>query len=187
MNRTDFRAGYRGHSALGKTNMREINEAGINLIMSFEGIPDGDPTTVKLDPYMDPIQIWTIGWGHAISIDNRFLKGAADKLRVKAMFKDGITLEEATLLLKSDLLKFCRGVEAIVRVPLTNNQFAALVSFAFNVGLGNLNKSTLLRLVNERKFSLAASEFPKWNKAGGKVLSGLTRRRTAESKLFLTL
>lgn len=167
--------------------MREINEAGINLIKSFEGIPDGDPTTVKLDPYMDPIQIWTIGWGHAISIDNRFLKGAADKSRVKAMFKDGITLEEATLLLKSDLLKFCRGVEAILKAPFTDNQFAALVSFAFNVGLGNLNKSTLLRLVNEHKFSLAALEFPRWNKSGGRVLPGLTRRRAAEAKLFLEL
>lgn len=55
--------------------MREIKEAGINLIKSFEGIPDGDPTTSKLDSDMDPIQIWTIGWGHAIAIVNRFLKG----------------------------------------------------------------------------------------------------------------
>lgn len=166
--------------------MREINEAGINLIKSFEGILDGDPSTVKLDPYLDPIQIWTIGWGHAIAVDNRFLKGAADKPRVKAMFKDGITVEEATLLLKSDLLKFCRGVEAIVKVPITDNQFAALVSFAFNLGIGNLAKSTLLRRVNEKNFPAAAQEFAKWNKAGGKVLKGLTRRRAAEAQLFLT-
>lgn len=166
--------------------MREINDAGINLIKSFEGIVDGDPSTVKLDPYLDPIQIWTIGWGHAITMDNRFLKGPADKPRVKAMFKDGITIEEATLLLKSDLLKTCRGVEAIVKVPISDNQFAALVSFAFNAGLANLTKSTLLRLVNERNFADAALEFAKWNKAGGQVLKGLTRRRAAEAQLFLT-
>jgi lysozyme len=166
--------------------MREINEAGVNLIKSFEGIVDGDPSTVKLDPYLDPIQIWTIGWGHAISVGTRFLKGADDKPLVKAMFPDGITLEEATLLLKSDLLKFTRGVESVVKVPLTDNQFAALVSFAFNVGLANLMKSTLLRRVNEQNFAAAALEFQKWNKAGGKVLRGLTRRRAAEAQLFLT-
>lgn len=166
--------------------MRDINEAGINLIKSFEGILDGDPTTVKLDPYLDPIQIWTIGWGHAIAVGNRFLKGADDKPRVKAMFAGGITKDEAVQLLRTDLMKFCRGVEAIVKVPITDNQFAALVSFAFNAGVMNLTKSTLLRLVNEQQFEAAAPEFAKWNKAGGKALKGLTRRRAAEAQLFLT-
>ena len=166
--------------------MRDINEAGINLIKSFEGIVDGDPTTVKLDPYLDPIGIWTIGWGHAITMDNRFLKGAADKPRVKTMFAGGITTDEATLLLRSDLLKACRGVESLVKTPISDNQFAALVSFAFNAGLANLAKSTLLRLVNEQKFTAASQEFAKWNKAGGKVLKGLTRRRAAEAQLFMT-
>ena len=166
--------------------MREINQAGLNLIKSFEGILDGDPSTVNLDPYIDPVGIWTIGWGHAISVGGSFLRGEQNRKQAQALYPVGLTMDQAEALLRADLLDTCRDVEAAVTVPLTDNQFAALVSFTFNLGVGNLKKSTLLRLVNAGDFAGAAQEFKKWNRAGGKVLLGLTRRREAEATLFQT-
>ena len=164
--------------------VREINQAGLDLIKSFEGIVDGDPTTVNLDPYLDPVGIWTIGWGHAIRDGNDFLRGRENKKRASALYAGGITREQAETLLKADLIDACRDVQAMVGPRCSDNQFAALVSFAFNCGVTNLKKSTLLRLFTAGDFTGAATEFVKWNKAAGKVLAGLTRRREAESALF---
>ncbi len=165
--------------------MREINQAGFELIKSFEGILDGDPTTVNLDPYLDPIDIWTIGWGHAIRVGSDFLRGRENRARARALYPGGVTRAQAEVLLRADVLDKCRDVEAAVKVPLTDNQFSALVCFTYNVGSANLSRSTLLRLVNERNFVAASQEFVKWNKADGKVLEGLTRRRKAEAELFM--
>jgi len=167
--------------------IREVNDATVELIKSFEGIPDGDPSTVNLDPYLDPIGIWTIGWGHAISHGNDFLRGPANRALAKSLFPGGITLEQAEALLRSDLIDTGKDVLALVAVDLTDNQYGALVSFTFNLGLGNLRKSTLLRLLNSGDYDGASDEFLKWNRAGGKVMNGLTRRRTAERDLFLLL
>jgi len=164
--------------------MREINQAGIDLIKSFEGIEDGDPTTVNLDPYLDPVGIWTIGWGHAIVKDGRFLKGAFAAKVAKMLYPNGITREQAERLLREDVEKHARALDALVTVELTDNQYAALASFVFNLGPENLRRSALLRFVNEKRFEQAASEFKRWNKAGGKVLPGLVRRRAAEAELF---
>jgi lysozyme len=164
--------------------LRDINKAGLELIKSFEGIPDGDPTTVKIDPYLDPVGIWTIGWGHAISLGGRFLRGKENRKAARDLYRGGITLEQAEQLLRADLLDACRDVAAVVKVPLSDNQFAALVSFAFNCGCTNLAKSTLLRKLNQRDYAGAAAEFTRWNKSAGKVLAGLTRRRAAEAALF---
>ena len=166
--------------------MREINQAGLDLIKRFEGLRDGNPTTVNLDPYLDPVSIWTIGWGHAIRVGNDFLRGSQNKSRARALYPGGITITQAEVILRGDLMDTCRDVEAAVTVPLNDNQFAALVSFTFNLGIGNLRKSTLLRLVNAGDFAGAAQEFKKWNRAGGQVLLGLTKRRTAEKILFET-
>lgn len=166
--------------------MREINKAGVELVKSFEGIVDGDPATVNLDPYLDPIGIWTIGWGHAIWQGGDFVRGKENRKKAQSLYPGGITLAQAEALLRADLLDTCRDVESVLKVKVIDNQFAALVSFAYNVGIGNLKKSTLLRLVNAGDFANAANEFVKWNKAGGRVLAGLTRRREAEAKLFRT-
>ena len=166
--------------------MREINQAGLELIKSFEGLPDGDPSTVNLDPYLDPVGIWTIGWGHAIRVGNDYLRGPQNRARARALYPGGITIQQAEMILRGDLMDTCRDVEAAVTVPLTDNQFAALVSFTFNLGVGNLRKSTLLRLVNAGDFAGASQEFKKWNRSGGRVLAGLTRRREAEATLFKT-
>jgi lysozyme len=164
--------------------MRELSQTGLDLIKSFEGIADGDPTTVNLDPYLDPVGIWTIGWGHAIRVGKDFLRGKENKKQAFALYPGGITIPQAEALLRADVMDKCRDVQSLVKRQVNDNQFAALVSFAYNCGAANLEKSTLLRLVNAGDFAGAANEFPKWNKSQGKVLPGLTRRRAAEAELF---
>ena len=166
--------------------MRDLNDAGLDLIKSYEGIPDGDPATVNIDPYLDPVGIWTIGWGHAISVGGAYLRGRQNRKAAFDLYPGGITMEQAEALLRGDVLDTCRDVEALVEAPLTDNQYAALVSFTFNLGRGSLAKSTLLRKLNDGDYAGAAAEFPRWNKAGGKVLKGLVERRAAEAELFST-
>lgn len=137
------------------------SQKGIDLIKKFEGC--------RLEAYKCPAGIWTIGYGHT--------KGV----------KDGqiITQEQAEEFLREDLRIFEQTVESCVKVPLSQNQFDALVSFCYNCGSGALKTSTLLRLLNEGNYSSAADQFLRWNKAGGKVLAGLTRRREEERVMFL--
>ncbi len=165
--------------------IREVNDAGLALIKEFEGIRDGNRTTPNIDPYMDPVEIWTIGWGHAIRSGGRFLRGEADRSLCHALYPDGLSREQCEQLLRADLLGFCRDVSAALTVPTTDSQFAALVSFSYNLGVGALKSSTLLKYHNRSKFLEASEFFERWNKAGGKVLPGLTRRRLAEKKLYL--
>lgn len=160
-------------------------QAGIQLIKAFEGLPDGNPQTVNLDPYMDPLGIWTIGWGHALSWQGRWLTGMRDRKIVDSLYPVGITPEEAQSLLAADLVGREREVMARIIPEITQEMFDALISFHFNTG-GITAKSCLLRdLINAGKFREAAEQFPKWNKGGGKVISGLVRRRAAERELFL--
>jgi len=165
--------------------MRTINARGLELVKSFEGIMDGDPTTVNLDPYCDPVGIWTIGWGHAV-VDPLTGKFVRKHTRAKELYPQGITLPQAETLLAADLLDASRDVEALTRWDINDNQFSALVSFQFNTGA--LHGSTLLRRLNEGDEAGAAAEFPRWNKGrvNGRlvVLPGLVRRRQAERELF---
>ena len=138
--------------------------AGLDLIKFYEGL--------RLEKYRDAVGKWTIGYGHLI-LENESFPGP-------------LTLAQAEDLLRADLAMTERGIHRQVTVDLNQNQFDALVAFAFNVGLGNLQSSTLLRLLNQGQYAAAADQLPRWNKAGGKELLGLTRRRDAERKLFLT-
>lgn len=97
------------------------------------------------------------------------------------------TLNESAVTLERDLVKFEQGVEALVKVPLTQNQFDVLVSFAFNCGLGALQKSTLLKKVNAQDFDAVPTELMKWTRAGGGAVPGLVRRRRAEAKMWRSL
>lgn len=157
----------------------------LQLIKSFEGICDGDPTTVNLDPYLDPVGIWTIGWGHAIRVNGRFLKGPADKALAYSIYPGGITLAQAEVLLANDV-----GADEIylnaVFPNLTQNQFDALVSFTFNVGLGEFETSTLYKKIKAADIAGAGGQFGRWIYSEGKVLPGLVKRRAAERDLFLT-
>jgi lysozyme len=165
---------------------RDVCQAGIDLVKAFEGIPDGDPTTVNIDPYLDPIQIWTIGWGHAIRQNGRFLRGTPDRAAAFALYPGGITKNQAEGLLAADLMDVGRDVQPLVTVLLSDNEFAALVSFAFNLGINNLKSSTLLRELNEGDRVAASDQFGRWVLAGGVKMEGLVRRRRAERDLFLT-
>lgn len=151
--------------------MQKINEAGLDLIESFEGY--------FAKWYPDPAHGWkvpTIGYGHTAMSGPPSYKDDPDLSLTKA---------QARALLRKDLGKYEAAVRKAVTVPLTDNQFSALVSFTYNLGPGNLRKSTLLRKLNKGDNAGAAREFKKWNRAGGRVLRGLTRRRLAERDLFL--
>lgn len=145
---------------------RQINQAGIDMVKHFEGL--------YLKAYLCPAKVWTIGYGHT-----------------GLKHKDGtvyagrtVTKAEAEELLRYDLRVFEERVQRFVKVPLSDNEYAALVSFDFNTGA--LGRSTLLKKLNAGDRAGAADEFLRWNKAGGRVLNGLTRRRRAERELFLS-
>lgn len=143
----------------------QINQSGLTIVKSFEGL--------ELQAYQDSVGVWTIGYGHTAAA------GPPDVFPGQR-----ITEAEAENILKKDLELFENGVRELVTVPLTSNQFSALVVFAFNVGLGALGNSTLLRKLNAGDYSGASNEFPRWVKAGGRTLPGLVRRRNAERALF---
>ncbi|MBK1616057.1 glycoside hydrolase family 24 [Rubrivivax gelatinosus] len=170
--------------------LRDMPDEGLELVKSFEGIPDGDPRTVNIDPYLDPVGIWTIGWGHAIADSaGRWLRGPAAAAQARALYPGGITKAQAETLLRADLLDACRDVQALATVALDDGAFGALVSFCFNLGAGALQKSTLLKKLNAGDAAAAADQFLVWDKARVdgvlQPLPGLTRRRRAERALFL--
>jgi lysozyme len=163
----------------------EISDAGVNLIKGYEGLVDGNPKTVNLDPYMDPVGIWTIGWGHAIPYGKGLLTGRDKAPIIRQLYPDGITRADAVALLKSDIKAHARPVDAWVKVPLTQNQYDALVSLVFNIGPGNFQKSQVFARLNKGDYKGAAAAFLNHVKAKGRVLPGLVRRRKEESALFL--
>ena len=142
---------------------RWINPAGEDLIKSFEGL--------SLTAYPDPASgaaPWTIGWGHT---------GPGIGPGVT------ITADQAEGYFHADLLRFCQAVQVMAPVA-TDNQFAALVSFAYNCGVANLKGSTLLRMHNHGDYAGAAVQFGLWVHGDGKVLPSLVSRRAAEARLY---
>lgn len=150
---------------------RSISSTGLAIVQAFEGClkPVGKGW---FKPYICPAGVLTIGWGHTNHHGRKF-----DPSSVWSQ-------KECDEALAEDMRGFEDGVTKAVRVPLKQHQYDALVSFAYNCGLGNLGKSTLLRKVNAGDMAGAAAEFAKWNKGGGRVLAGLVRRRKSESLLF---
>jgi lysozyme len=157
-----------------------ISEAGIQLIKSFEGCHNS--------PYKCPATLWTIGYGRVLYPDQARLK--TDERASYPLRSEHNRLwnaDEIDALLEADLDRFSAGVRRLCPAAVDSQcRLDALVSFAFNVGLGNLQSSTLRMKFNRADYSGAAEEFLKWNKAGGKVLNGLVRRREAERALFLS-
>lgn len=145
----------------------KLNQSGIELMHEFEGL--------KLTSYLCPANKWTIGYG------NTFYENGT-----KVQPNQTITKSRALELFRNVVNNsFSQPIRNLLKVELNENQFSALVCFAYNVGMGNLRKSTLLRKVNSNpNDETIRNEFLKWNKAGGKVLTGLTRRRTAEANLY---
>ena len=139
---------------------RVISAEGTALIKKFEGC--------ELTSYQDSVGVWTIGYGHT--------KGVYAGM--------SITQEEAEQMLLIELEEYEGYIEKYVVVPLTQNQFDALVVWVYNLGPTNLRRSTLLKELNSGNYTAAGKEITKWNKAGGKVLTGLVKRREAEAELF---
>jgi lysozyme len=143
-----------------------ISENGLKLIAQFEGI--------SLKPYQDCVGLFTIGIGHLIG----------NGKTLPSEWNRTLTLKECYELLANDVRKFELGVERYINVQLTQNQFDALVSFTFNLGIGTLQRSTLRAKLNRKDYEGAIDSWLKYNKAGGKVYRGLDLRRKAEVKLF---
>ena len=144
----------------------KVNKLGIETMHHFEGC--------KLTAYQCPAKVWTIGWGNTFYPDKTPVKQG-----------DVITQEQANALFETVMNNFALGVKKCLTKEVNENQFSALVCFAYNVGIGSLQKSTLLKKINiNPNDETIAGEFGKWTKAGGKVLLGLVRRRKAESDLY---
>lgn len=140
----------------------KTSKNGLDLIKEFEGC--------RLTAYRCPANVLTIGYGHT--------QGVYEGQK--------ITDSQASEYLKADIAKFEKSVNNLVKVKVTQNMFDALVSFTYNLGAGALKTSTLLKYLNSEDYEKASSEFSKWNKAGGRVLTGLVKRRSLEKKLFTT-
>jgi len=150
---------------------QKINAAitiSLPLIKHFEGC--------HLEPYLCPAKIPTIGFGAT-----RYPNG-----KKVSMDDPPILMEQAQGILAFDLEKFAYGVLRLIKVNLNINEHAALISFSYNLGLGNLQNSTLRSKLNRNERIAAANEFPKWCRAGGRKLKGLVLRREAEKELFLS-
>ena len=141
-----------------------INAAALSLIKRFEGL--------KTTAYYCAAHVPSIGFGHTATVK-------ASDVGVKK-----ITEAQAEKLLQDDLKRFEADVSRLVKVPINENQFGALVSFCYNIGTGAFAGSTLLKLLNAGRTKEAADQFARWNKAGGRILAGLTARRAAERLLF---
>ena len=137
-----------------------ISQEGLSLIKKFEGC--------ELEAYKCAAGVWTIGYGST--------KGVKQG--------DTISQEDADKLLLHEIKEYETYVNDMVNVDLTQNQFDALVSWVFNLGPANLAASTLLKVLNAKDYEGVPAQIKRWNKAGGKVLQGLIRRREAEALLF---
>ncbi len=140
----------------------QISKKGLDLIRKYEGL--------QLAAYVCPGGKLTIGYGHT----------GPDVKAGKT-----IDVERANELLINDVQRFESAVNELVMVPMTQGMLDALISFSFNLGVGSLKSSTLLKKLNADDREAAANEFLRWNKANGKVLAGLTARRESERELFL--
>ena len=158
----------------------KTSPAAIKMIKHHEG--------VRTKPYRCPALLWTVGVGHVI--DSNHIKVPFEERR-NLPIPDGwdriLTMDEVDAILAKDLERFERGVARYCPASTSSQGiFDALVSFAFNVGLGNLQRSGLRMKTNRGEYTEAANEFMKWTKAGGKVLPGLVKRRKDEQALYLS-
>lgn len=144
-----------------------ISKSGIELIKRFEGL--------RLKAYQDSVGVWTIGYGWTRPVDGKKVG-------------PGMQIDQATAdrLLKCGVVQYEQGVNQLVKVKITQGQFDALVSFAYNLGLRSLSTSTLLQNLNDGDKQGAADQFGRWVNAGGKRLDGLVARRAAEREMFLS-
>jgi lysozyme len=157
----------------------KVSAAAIDMIKHHEG--------VRTKPYRCPALLWTVGCGHVIDPTHAAVKYEERKsLSVPAGWDRTLTMDEVDRILSQDLGRFERGVVRLCPAAVgRQGVFDALASFAFNVGLGNLQRSSLRMKTNRGEFEEAADEFLKWTKAAGRVLPGLVKRRNDERAMYL--
>ncbi len=155
--------------------MRPIPEIAFALARAHEALHDPKPATALYEPYHDPVGFPTIGYGHLLS---REPWAPLDRWAP-------ITEAEADALLSRDMARAADAVLRFIAVPLADGQFAALVDFTFNVGAGNLESSTLRRVINRAEYGEAPRQFRRWVFARGVKLPGLVRRREDEIALWI--
>jgi lysozyme len=143
-----------------------VTDQGLSMLRRLEGC--------RCRAYKDSAGVWTIGYGHT---------SMAGPPPVKPGMR--ISRREADAILARDVAGFARGVASLLDVPLSDGQFSALVSFAYNIGLENFRKSSVLRAVNSGNFESVPRRLSLWVKAGGRVLPGLVSRRAAEAAMFI--
>jgi len=158
----------------------KVSDAAKAMIKHHEG--------VRTRPYRCPALLWSVGVGHVIDPAHIAVKYEERRnLQIPAGWDRTLTMDEVDAILAQDLGRFERGVARYCPVAVSNQGiFDSLVSFSFNVGLGNLQRSGLRMKTNRGEFEEAAQEFLKWTKAGGKVLPGLVKRRRDEMAMFLS-
>ena len=156
-----------------------VSEKAIRMICHHEG--------VRTRPYRCPALLWTVGVGHVIDPSHAAVKYEERRtLPIPEGWDRSLSMGEVDAILAQDLGRFERGVARLCPAAVGHQgRFDALVSFAFNVGLGNLQRSSLRMKTNRGEFEEAADEFMKWTKAGGRVLPGLVKRRQDERALYL--
>ncbi len=156
----------------------KVSKECIEMIKHHEG--------VRTKPYRCPALLWTVGVGHVIDPNHiRVLFEERKNLAIPSGWDRVLSMAEVDDILAKDLLTFERGVLRLCPTGLTQSRFDALVSFSFNVGLGNLQRSTIRQRHNRGDFEGTAEAFMDWTKAGGKVLPGLVKRRKDEAALYL--
>ncbi len=144
----------------------KTNAQGVKIITNFEGF--------EAEAYSCPAKVWTIGYGSTRQPDGQKVNASCA----------AITEPTAKKWLQNDLIKFENQLKRLVKIELTENQFSALISLIYNIGGGNFKASTLRAKLNRGDYIGAANEFPKWRRAGGRILKGLVLRRAAEQALF---
>ena len=145
---------------LGENKTMNVSLEGLTLIKHFEGC--------ELEAYLCPADVWTIGYGHTKDVKEG----------------DTTTKEEADYLLQKEMIEYESYIDDMVDVELNQNQYDSLCAWVYNLGPSNLGSSTLLKVLNEGKYDEVPEQIKRWNKANGKVLAGLVKRREAEALLF---
>ena len=153
----------------------QMSENGLELLKQWEGF--------ELKVYKDSAGLLTIGVGHLLT-KSELSSGKIAINGVTVKYADGLTEQQALDLLSQDVQPAENTVNTNVKVPLTQNQFDALVSFTFNVGGGAFKGSTLLKVLNQKQYTEVPTQLLRWTRAGGKVVQGLLNRRQNEIKLW---
>ncbi|PIC00894.1 lysozyme [Caulobacter sp. X] len=172
---------------------RGVPACALALIKRFEGLHDGDKATAVLEPQADPVGLYTVGWGHALFVAGKPVRDRETAYRLwRARWPAGMVRADADALLKADAQAVCDKVVALFpRTPLSDGQLGAMVSLAYNIGVGEVGggpdfaDSSVRRKLIAGDVAGAADAFRLWRFAGGRELPGLVARREAERAVFL--